>query len=655
MLSALVVAAAACGNNGDENESLPDARQIQSVIDAAPEAALLREDPEPAGTNCPAGGTAVHSGIDVNHDGILEDSEIQSTIYICNTPSATVIEGSVVIGNSLEAATLIGVTSITGNLTIDAAGLETLDLSSLQSLGGTLAVLSFSGTEIEGAALTTMGGIVVGGNQEENLAPLATLSFPVLTTITDDVEIVDRGSAIATFNAPVLATVGGRFDIGQQQITSLSLPLLTSVGEEFDVDHNSARAAVSAPLLTSVGADFDIVGNSVVASLDVSLLATVGGALDVDSDPLLAALNVPLLTTAQSVEIYSDTALTMLSIGSLATISNTSGNGNGGCDIGSNDALVSLDFAALGSVVGGGFDIDDNAALTSVRAPLLTSVDAELDIGANPVLASVGANALTSVGGYFQIVGDVALPSVNFPALVSVTADGTGFAVDNDDVLTSLNLPSLTTAGGGFDISNDAVLTSVDFPALSAVVGSIDLTGDPELQLLSFATLTSVGGDLSSDTNANVVTISIPVLTAVGGTLSVNGSTSMTAFSAPALTNAGNINFDADSVMASFSVPELATVTTNLWLSNGGDGLVSLSFPSLTFAGDVYISSEPSLATLAAPALTSVSPQYGLNENGIFYVTDSPNMAACEVEALGLQCNAHQIGSSGDNTSILCN
>lgn len=47
---------------------------------------LTREDPEPAASNCPYTGTAVRTGPDVNGDGVLADSEVQSTSYRCNTP-----------------------------------------------------------------------------------------------------------------------------------------------------------------------------------------------------------------------------------------------------------------------------------------------------------------------------------------------------------------------------------------------------------------------------------------------------------------------------------------------------------------------------------------------------------------------------------------
>lgn len=46
--------------------------------------ALVRMVPEPAGTNCAQGGTAVQSGLDSNSNGTLEAGEVTSTAYVCN-------------------------------------------------------------------------------------------------------------------------------------------------------------------------------------------------------------------------------------------------------------------------------------------------------------------------------------------------------------------------------------------------------------------------------------------------------------------------------------------------------------------------------------------------------------------------------------------
>jgi hypothetical protein len=49
---------------------------------------VVKMVPEAAGTNCPAGGTAVLGGIDVNADGQLQSTELTATQYVCQTSAS---------------------------------------------------------------------------------------------------------------------------------------------------------------------------------------------------------------------------------------------------------------------------------------------------------------------------------------------------------------------------------------------------------------------------------------------------------------------------------------------------------------------------------------------------------------------------------------
>ncbi len=50
---------------------------------------LLKVSNEASGLNCVAGGTRIDAGIDKNKNGILDSEEIQSTVYVCNGNSGT--------------------------------------------------------------------------------------------------------------------------------------------------------------------------------------------------------------------------------------------------------------------------------------------------------------------------------------------------------------------------------------------------------------------------------------------------------------------------------------------------------------------------------------------------------------------------------------
>lgn len=51
-------------------------------------AALLAVDEEPAGSNCPAGGTRLSTGLDSNGNGVLDAAEVSSTRHICHGSSS---------------------------------------------------------------------------------------------------------------------------------------------------------------------------------------------------------------------------------------------------------------------------------------------------------------------------------------------------------------------------------------------------------------------------------------------------------------------------------------------------------------------------------------------------------------------------------------
>jgi serine/threonine-protein kinase len=65
------------------------------------QAMLTREDPEPAGSNCLYTGTAVRTGPDFNGDGVLADTEVQTTTYRCKAPftQAGAYAGATATGN----------------------------------------------------------------------------------------------------------------------------------------------------------------------------------------------------------------------------------------------------------------------------------------------------------------------------------------------------------------------------------------------------------------------------------------------------------------------------------------------------------------------------------------------------------------------------
>lgn len=78
--------------------------------------ALVRTSPELAGDNCPWGGTKIETGLDANHDGMLDTSEVDpnGTSYVCNFGPSGALSPSTGIVVAIKAVS----TSTTAPITV---------------------------------------------------------------------------------------------------------------------------------------------------------------------------------------------------------------------------------------------------------------------------------------------------------------------------------------------------------------------------------------------------------------------------------------------------------------------------------------------------------------------------------------------------------
>jgi hypothetical protein len=362
---------------------------------------------EPPGAHCANGGQAIETGFDANGNGVLDPSEVSQTTYVCGATHPTIIDGSFTVNNSVDAAQLVGVTTITGNLTIDAVGLTAIDLSSLQTVSGVVTYTGFSGTVLAMPALTSTGGIVVQGT-----STTAPLEMPVLAT-TGYIHFIQYGFATATF--PALTTIAADLNISGTSLTTLSVPVLTAA---------QTIVVTNCPAITS---------------LDFSHVTTVDTvAFMYDTNLVSVSLH---LTSVASLILYYDMALTALDLSSLTTVSQ-------GIDVESLPVLASLDLTSL-TFVGGSMYFTHDDALATLAFPALTSVSstipqgAPVQIGYNATLASITAPLWTTFGPTpatpnAQIVIDEnpQLPTCEAQALVDQMNALTPIVFGNDDSAT---------------------------------------------------------------------------------------------------------------------------------------------------------------------------------------------------------------------------
>ncbi|WP_230457829.1 hypothetical protein [Alcanivorax sp. VBW004] len=79
---ALVLTAFLSGCGGEDGNNGVDGVNGSNGRDATP--VLINSSTEPAGSNCPAGGSRIDSGQDVNLNGTLDSAEIQVASYVCH-------------------------------------------------------------------------------------------------------------------------------------------------------------------------------------------------------------------------------------------------------------------------------------------------------------------------------------------------------------------------------------------------------------------------------------------------------------------------------------------------------------------------------------------------------------------------------------------
>ncbi len=72
------------GNGVLDPDEIDSTSYVCNGVDGQAQTTLVSVVAEPAGSNCPAGGQAIRTGVDTNADGMLQPGEVQSTSYVCN-------------------------------------------------------------------------------------------------------------------------------------------------------------------------------------------------------------------------------------------------------------------------------------------------------------------------------------------------------------------------------------------------------------------------------------------------------------------------------------------------------------------------------------------------------------------------------------------
>lgn len=289
--------------------------------------ALVLLVPEAPGDNCANGGTSVLSGVDEDGDGELGEDEITSRVFLCDGVASR-IDGDVVVDTALVLSLLQGVKEITGDLTV-------------QGVDGAFAL----------PRLEKVGGdILIDAN-----ATLTSISLPSLEETTNVLIVITSDA-----------------------LTEIDLSSLRNVTESFVISGDAKITTFALPALESVGLNLTISDVKELESLDLPELASVGGVLEISSNDALDSIQLGQLQSVSELEVLTNKALETLRLDALSTVTDA-------VYIDANIALTTLHLNALTKTAK--IQVSNNAELVDLQAAALTDVSAEFAIRQNQKLS----------------------------------------------------------------------------------------------------------------------------------------------------------------------------------------------------------------------------------------------------------------------------
>jgi len=584
---------------------------------------LVRLVVEPPGAHCAAGGTAVESGPDVDHDGALDDAEVTHTDYACGVPllSRLVAEppgahcavGGVAIltgrdedgdGVLADVEVEAGLTSYAcdGTLARDAVVRSAAELATLRGLRVITGTLTLDGLRGDVALpeLQHVGGLVVFDAQ------LASLSLPQLETV--DGELAIWFARIDALDCARLRRVGGlRIDRG-------TLADLEPFGALERVDH-----------------DLQLIQTSLLAAKLPTL--ALGGELEIISNSRLDHVSGTLLGRAAVVSIIGNDSLTTVDLDVVGHDGAPSELGS--ASIGGNDQLshIALSADRMRSVS----LTDDWIAELLLRA---SRIDGPLLLFHNQVPFQL---TLDSPGDSIELGDDLAIsgPLEALHSRVPVIVDG--HTVFDKTLLTALDADAgLSELRGGVRFSDNAHLAAVTPFRLS---GTLQLINNTVLTTLSFDAGDELGGMAILDNPALVSVPPLAALRRIRGSADIERNPSLTSLFGPELIQLdGPLFIERNDALTALRLPALERLVSDL-IVGANARLETVELPRLIEAEDeLFIFDNPALHHLQLDAL---------QHSDFFFVQRNPHLPACEVLAIF----AHTSGfhsQTGNDTDASC-
>ncbi len=485
--------------------------------------------------------------------------------------------GSLTITTPADLQTLVAVTHITGDLTINSTA-----LTNLTGLGN-VAVVDGSVSISNNSSLTGLNGLAS------------------LTTVGKDFNIQSNGSITSLTGLSNLTSVGGYFQLyNNAALTNVTaLTKFKSIGTYLNIQSNSMLTNLNGmSALTSVGTFAQFYSNSALQNINgLTSLATIGTYLNIYNNTMMLDLNGLNALTSVGGYVAIEQQPAMTSLSGLALLNTVAG------EIRLDNIGVSSinGFDGLTQITNGNLQIYTNANLTSIGGfSNLGSITGTLEVHDNAKLATLdatnGFEKLTDVGNTVQIYNNPALTSIGgFTLFKNANLD----ISIHDNGLTSISgFGALTDTVSNLSIMNNPTLGTISgFTKIAHVNGSLTIRDNDALTDISgIHTLVMVGTDLQVVSNpllANITGLRSGTFTSLGGFYNISGNPTLSSCEVSALKTALSVlsNNDQSCCNAGCSM----ACSASMCPSGSGGGTAGQSG---TFQGNVTVLNNADLAWL---------------------------------------------------------
>ena len=493
---------------------------------------------------------------------------------------------------------------VDGDLEIDLCGANTIDLSSLGSIGESANIHDNYDTEvIDMSALTSIGGSFTINNNVD----LEALNIASLETVDGGMQ-VNSNSSLASFAVPNLTLVEGSINFNSNSgIEDIVFESLTTIEGDFRFNYNHYVERVSMPALTELQGQLYIYNNERLESLVFSSLSEISSSIEIQYNYQLETVDFTSLQVVNgSVQLYYMNQVDELSLPSLEEVN-------------------------------GSLNISNNSAMDFLYAPALYDLSGSLTIRDNTDLAAVDLSSLECIED-FTVVGNNMTPEVLHALLLQLSCDepgsevifratdGEALCAEGEDVVVSnlyiyaidpgpLDLSCIVDITGRLEIEfSDA--TTIDLSRAAGVGDGINIHDNYDTDEIWLDSVAMVGGSLSLNNNISLSVLDIDAMVEVGGSLTVNSNSSLETLYAPSLdTIQGSLQFNSNSGIELIDLPLLYEIEGDLRF-NYNHYVEDLLLPGLTdLNGQLYVYNNERLSTVDLGGLVEISSSIEVQYN----------------------------------------